>query len=306
MLRLAHRILKQGLIIKANDPTYGKEFLRVGNTIYDNIKNCQIIIADNVAEYVQTVGRSALGQVEHATPGMLLLEQKDIPNVLPPFELMFVEWIPVGEHDTAGVLESAVFFDTVPAEEAVKSGRVSHGDFEIQEDPFAHVVALHVYCNKKGEAIYDGNYFSYWVDRHGKMSNKGNRRIEGADFWYSPIATPLMAISFMHCKNVNRTDATASEGPEERWLRRQKQPSLRYHVLEIDPMKEVLRTEGCAESTGLKRALHICRGHFATYTEGKPLFGRTVGTFWVPSHVRGSSKHGVVVKDYNVKSPISR
>lgn len=47
----------------------------------------------------------------------------------------------------------------------------------------------------------------------------------------------------------------------------------------------------------------FCRGHFSTYTEDRPLFGKVSGTFWVPSHVRGSAKQGVVVSDYNVKAP---
>jgi hypothetical protein len=62
-----------------------------------------------------------------------------------------------------------------------------------------------------------------------------------------------------------------------------------------------MRTEGRVETEGLKRALHICRGHFSHYSEEKPLFGRIAGTFWVPAHVRGSAKEGVIVSDYNVK-----
>jgi hypothetical protein len=77
-------------------------------------------------------------------------------------------------------------------------------------------------------------------------------------------------------------------------------PRLAYHELDIGPMRDVLATEGQLESVGLKRALHICRGHFATYSEDRPLFGKYTGQFWKPSHVRGAAEFGLIQKDYNV------
>jgi hypothetical protein len=51
---------------------------------------------------------------------------------------------------------------------------------------------------------------------------------------------------------------------------------------------------------GLVHALHICRGHFKTFTEDAPLFGKRVGTYWWASQVRGKAEEGVVEKDYRV------
>jgi hypothetical protein len=113
----------------------------------------------------------------------------------------------------------------------------------------------------------------------------------------------LFSLSFLHCKNV---EYVACEPDHQLNRERRKaglKPFLRYHTIDIEPMKKVLRTEGNSETEGLKRAMHICRGHFATYSEEKPLFGRTAGTFWVPAHVRGSLKEGVVVSDYRVNAP---
>jgi len=115
----------------------------------------------------------------------------------------------------------------------------------------------------------------------------------------------MLAISFMHCKGVTKTiDATAN--PDDKWLRRKLLPQFKYHILEINPFKDVLRREGQSEQTGIKKALHICRGHFCTYTAEKPLFGHFVGTVWKPSHVRGDIKAGAVVKDYSVSPPITK
>jgi hypothetical protein len=115
----------------------------------------------------------------------------------------------------------------------------------------------------------------------------------------------LLAVSFMHCKNVTldavEPDARLNRERERAGLK----PFVRYHTINIEPMKAVLRTEGGIETNGLKKALHIVRGHFATYSEERPLFGRSGlhGRFWMPSHVRGSVKQGVVVSDYAVGAP---
>ena len=58
--------------------------------------------------------------------------------------------------------------------------------------------------------------------------------------------------------------------------------------------------EGHVEKQGIKRALHICRAHFAHYTEEHPLFGKYAGTFYKPMHVRGHLKEGMVIKDYDI------
>jgi len=113
----------------------------------------------------------------------------------------------------------------------------------------------------------------------------------------------LLAISFMHCKNVNVTEEAPSRNARRHWDRLGHAPLIHYRVLDIEPMRHTLRTEGRADEVGLRKALHICRGHFATYSEARPLFGHLAGTFWKPAHVRGSLSSGAVVKDYSVPAP---
>lgn len=110
----------------------------------------------------------------------------------------------------------------------------------------------------------------------------------------------FMAISLMHCRNVELIDKPISR-QYRRHLERQGKPVIQYKMLDIEPFKTQVRNE-TAESgeNEIERALHICRGHFATYTEDAPLFGKHVGTFWKPMHVRGSADAGVVEKDYKV------
>lgn len=112
----------------------------------------------------------------------------------------------------------------------------------------------------------------------------------------------LLADSFMHCKNVESRDVSPPKPLSKKWEKKHGRPQVTYKVLDIDPMKKTLESEGGASESGLKKALHICRGHFAHYPEG--LFNRgEPETVWKPQHVRGSTEAGAVVKDYNVKSP---
>ena len=64
---------------------------------------------------------------------------------------------------------------------------------------------------------------------------------------------------------------------ERRARERRGEPRVRLYTLQIDPMRQILRTEGRSANVGLPNSLHICRGHFATYTEDRPLFGKAVG-----------------------------
>lgn len=125
--------------------------------------------------------------------------------------------------------------------------------------------------------------------------------------WLFSLALPLwFSICFMHCKNVETVQHQPNAKLSRAHRRRHGRELVTYHTLAIEPMKRVLRTEGDIEHTGIKKALHICRGHFAHYGEkyGKgKLFGKHEGQFWVPSHVRGSVDVGIADKDYAVKAP---
>jgi len=44
--------------------------------------------------------------------------------------------------------------------------------------------------------------------------------------------------------------------------------------------------------------LHLCKGHFRTYNEERPLFGKIVCRIWVGTHLRGDPENGILIKDY--------
>lgn len=114
------------------------------------------------------------------------------------------------------------------------------------------------------------------------------------------------ALSLLHCKNVRTREREDERIPSEKARDlRAGIPELKFKTLDIDPMRRVLATEGDVARNGIKKALHICRGHFSEYSEERPLFGKYAGRFWIPSHVRGTTESGQVVKDYRIKAPRS-
>lgn len=111
---------------------------------------------------------------------------------------------------------------------------------------------------------------------------------------YTPVV--LLAFSLANCKNTAVRDdeshrlASANKRHLNGWR------GIRYKVLQISSPGH----QGVGSINGeSSRSLHICRGHFRTYSEGSSgLFGKLHGTFWVPQHTRGNVREGVVIKDY--------
>ena len=110
----------------------------------------------------------------------------------------------------------------------------------------------------------------------------------------------MMAISFLHCKNVSVQEGDPKTKIHKKRAKKSKQPFFRFKTLDIQPMKEVLRNEGGLQEHGLKMALHICRGHFKDYRNGRGLFGKVKGLFWWDMHKRGDDSEGIIHKDYRV------
>jgi hypothetical protein len=116
-----------------------------------------------------------------------------------------------------------------------------------------------------------------------------------------PHCVLIMTMNFLHCKNCHIVEQRIPISHNKSKRRRERGYTERYHVLQIETMKKVFAEEGNAEKTGIKQALHICRGHFKTYTAEKPLLGKISGTFWWADHIRGDPDTGVVEKDYSFR-----
>lgn len=113
------------------------------------------------------------------------------------------------------------------------------------------------------------------------------------------FAAAFFSLALLSCKNVGRTRSGLP-----RHIRRHAAPFSRsasheHYVLDIPGSREFGESvEGVG--SGQRKRLHIVRGHFANYTEDAPLFGKHVGRFYHPPHVRGDTDKGVITKDYRI------
>lgn len=146
------------------------------------------------------------------------------------------------------------------------------------------------------------NYYEMALQKIGVNEHElQEQELIGLSYFY----VSLLTVQFMHCKNVEiKENDPNKELPSRvrKHLEKKGKPPLdKYYTLEIEPMKKILKTEGNIGHNGLKMALHICRGHFKDFSNGKGLFGKHKGLYWWDSQVRGSKEHGNVIKDYEIK-----
>ena len=118
------------------------------------------------------------------------------------------------------------------------------------------------------------------------------------------ILPALLALSLMHCRNVEIRTVEPDPEASKAHQRRHRHRLVRYQVLDIEPMRRILNQAGASDPQGgLRRALTICRGHFKTFTPDAPLFGKHTGQYWWAPHVRGNPEAGIIVNDYRVHAP---
>lgn len=295
MLRLAHRILQQ----HGHSPVLGREMqlLRAATVV---VVDSDLMIGFDYSKVADTSN-------EDFNPLGFL------PNIAPPFDSMFVEYSTAhldGEITQIGCAMSYREIATVEKNNSVLKS--------VDDNMLAHcrwlLLCAPWFSDTTGRSFGRGVELYTLIDKHGVSQcsrfgiyegathNDEDKTLDSITQLATLIVPMAFAVSLMHCKNVTITDATEKAGPSKKWLRRMKQPELRYYTLDIEPMKKILRKEGNIEANGLKKALHLCRGHFATYTEDAPLFGKIVGTFWKPQHVRGSKEFGEIKKDYRINT----
>jgi hypothetical protein len=266
---------------------------------YPEIGNAEIIYIQNVADYLFSLEREYENIVSN------------IPNIAPPFPYFWMEFKlantlydgeQMRENDIAPGAKFGFIFESVEVEDQsgvrwkTKIGMFSKISGDIQKSFLFNV-----------DIDSDGQGLSYSIclspDIEIPLAERLSMESE-ADAWaWSMLHPALLAIAFLHCKNVNMISHEPKKISGKR--RARNTSKIRFHTLQIEPMKKILRDEGGAEETGIKHALHICRGHFKDFSKGKGLFGKYQGMYWWDSQVRGRGEYGVTIKDYNVNNPKS-
>jgi len=108
----------------------------------------------------------------------------------------------------------------------------------------------------------------------------------------------------INCKNIYAERKDHPEKVNKKRIKRGKLPLFSYHILKVRTLKDIRdsdRTVG-KESQDHNR-VHVCRGHFKTFTSQRPLFGKFSGMFWWEPSVRGRGQ-GYVDKDYKIEQGV--
>lgn len=274
------------------------------------------IVADNASRYF------------FENPKVDYVWKEDFPNVAPPFDLFLVEMVKpravvFGKRvEVASVSCPELFGFLFHAQDArdrsipvgLETGRRASGiTTAINPDARWFVTATPIFVDKDRPAfISTVLYFA--VSASGAMLHHPSTIQTGLTLpehilkaFADEICTILLPSAFticlMNCKNTSVEPVARDPDVNRERQKAGLKPFLRYHTISIEPLKSDSAVAGSMNPAGVRRALHIARGHFATYTAARPLFGKYAGTFWVPSHVRGTAKQGVVISDYRVNAP---
>jgi len=329
-MRLIHRIISGRHLLP--DPSVASVIMDMNalaekcNFLGKTYSTWPHVVFDNVAEF-------------YAHHPQDLWGVGDIPNWAPPWKMFFAEWNEPEEWLMDGDIVkkpggSQVGFGIIslPVKEELKNNDASwikllaslagtaDGSFggEATNETVCSlmkrsrwILACESWCTTSekplcGLAFWNGVISYVFVDENGHglghlITGPCSQHLASInrESLTSPIIVLGLGISFCHCKNVAVCE-THDGKPSQKHHGARKSAGVKSYVLDIGPMTRVLKSEGQSESSGLVRALHICRGHFATYSEDRPLFGKHSGTFWIPDHVRGNADAGKVEKSYKV------
>lgn len=263
-------------------------------------KDTQVIIADPIwAEIDKAEDRA--------------WQAEDFPNVAPPFPSFFVE----AQSAVDPSLWGAIHFEVI-ANEKQWPKTINPG--EALPPNLRWVLAIRGYGAMGLDFfIYPGSGFLHigehgeWLDNsqnvctyvkpefHGHLDDHEWWILHGGlpvnDFMnYTPFA--MTAIALLHCKNVFSDIEKPSRQQRRHYERKHGFPPTDYHILKIRPRPERVQQSATEQAAvGLNRE-HIARGHFKTFTDEAPLFGKWTGMYYWESQVRGNPKRGKLDKSY--------
>jgi hypothetical protein len=307
MSKLIDRIVESGML---------------GNVSFDDMSDLPIIDVTNVTAYMYELS----GQDEWAA--------SDFPNVAPPFDEFWMEskapktildngvikpWYEIGAGVTSwGFLITALHATHPEYADKFEQFRAQTPD-EIR-DQVQWLLLITIYIESvKGKPVLSPLAFMVPVGDQGELFTgedggihfgtvpsrtliETNRYIleEVSASGGELLKSLFMALTFMNCQNVQMADSDYPSKLQKARIRKSKYPLFTFRTLIIEPIKKMLATKGNVGVSGIKMALHICRGHFKRFND-KPLFGKHKGMFWWPQQYRGREVNGVSEHDYKVR-----
>lgn len=291
--------------------THENDILLDNNAILQqDLIDARVLLVDNVAEYYYITSKK-----DHWNP------EEDFYNITPPWPIIWFEWSPkeIINSATYGIIPNehygiiskyGLLLMAHDSSKEMNSQYLNHSlsrwwvickcFYEVDKTILMAPGMPIFYIGKDGHFLKLMPNGQLAVRKVSKYVSEKSLIERMNEMIPSFLHISFLSLCFTHCKNVGLTENKPALQMQKKSINTGKHPFAKYYVLEIDPMKKILNSKGKAQETGLKKAMHICRGHFATYGDEAPLFGKHVGTFWKPMHIRGLAKKGVVAKDYKI------
>lgn len=166
-----------------------------------------------------------------------------------------------------------------------------------------------VMLGERGQVLEYQNYAYFFIQSPGELeaislsSGKNLKwtleKFEGSYARHACIV--LATLQFMNCKNVEVVEHAPSRQQRREAERQNRKAPVTYKTLTIHPVGKRHKYTKMANALQHGVALHIVRGHFKDYRNGRGLGrGHGRGIWWWDAQVRGEAERGRVVKDYDV------
>lgn len=248
------------------------------------------------------------------------IDPTQLPQLSPPYENCWFEWtLQINKNpdssipdDFSGVLDDRLLDTMLNLDGAMRLGvnLVSWHDkaegwylflrpFMKGENNRTIIFPYRFFIKLNSNGYLPDGKLKVQLNLHENPDAITSQMIKDDDLFQSGFINPVLySLALSNCKNVvtqeigNFTD----RGKRNRY----RKWKYRHYVMQIRPMQEVTKHEHIGDPISKDLSFHFCRGHFKTYTEEKPLFGKYIGTFHWNAYTRGSIKSGIVSKDYNI------
>lgn len=287
------------------DPLRGRQWDKHAKRVIEEIRTCPdlpVLLIDNVAEYYYSGSDQEYWNLgDHfpnlAPPYPVFWTEHKIPKRIVSREFGTTEMNYIGPRARTGILW------------------VAATEFEGENIPanskWALTAEIYIDYDVHGRDIEaSGGTWIFLIDADGLLignpvmqgfsAPRWNKELSSFINWMHPA---LLAVSFMHCRNVKLIDNAVDPPLAKKYHQRTGIWPTSYHTLEIEPLKQILRREGGSDKVGVAKAMHICRGHFKDYRQGAGLFGKYHQLVWQPSVIRGTKGDQAPPREIKIKLP---
>lgn len=116
------------------------------------------------------------------------------------------------------------------------------------------------------------------------------------------VFSVAVTFTLLNTKNiVQERIAPVMDRAARRRIERGERAPYTFYTLKYRPFGKRTLSVGAGAGEGSLVALHMVRGHFQTYSEAAPLFGKYTGRWWWQPQIRGKDSEHVVDKDYSIE-----